>query len=168
MRIIEIVASLFLMIVLLVDMKKSKKNPVDVKIKLIEGGKLPEFKTAGAVCADAYARLERNIFIKKGERKLIPLGFACGLPEGYELQVRPRSGLTSKGTDNGWGTGDTDYTGEYMACVINNSDKDFPVCNGDRICQIAIREVPKVKFTVVEELEKTERGSKGFGSSGIR
>ena len=138
-----------------------------VKIRLIEGGKLPEFKTEGAVCADAYARLEKDVVIPVGKRSLIPLGFACGLPKGYELQVRPRSGLTSKGADNGWGTGDYDYTGEYKACVINNTGSDFVVHNGDRICQIAIREAPAVEFEVVDELDETERGANGFGSTGV-
>ena len=142
-------------------------KPTEVKIKLIDGGKLPEFKTKGAVCADCYARLDTNFFIKKGERKLIPLGFACGLSEGYEIQVRPRSGLSSKGIDVSLGTGDWDYTGEYMACVTNNSEKDFPIHNGDRICQFAIREVPNIKFKLVDELEETERGSRGFGHTGI-
>ncbi len=156
------------------DMKRFNKEmenleePEEIKIKLIDGGRIPEFKTAGAVCADAYARLEEDVVIPVGKRKLIPLGFACGLPAGYELQVRPRSGLTSKGADNGWGTGDTDYTGEYMACVINNTETDFTVHNGDRICQIAIRDVPKVKFELVEELEKTERGDRGFGHTGLK
>lgn len=139
-----------------------------VKIKLIEGGVMPEFKTAGAVCADAYARLDNDITIQPGERALIPLGFACGLPEGWELQVRPRSGLTSKGIDNGWGTGDWDYTGEYKACVMNNKKEPFVIHNGDRVCQIAIREAPKIEFEQVDELSETERGSNGFGSTGDR
>lgn len=140
---------------------------MEVKIKLFEGGKAPQFKTEGAVCADCYARLESDVVIPCGKRALIPLGFACGLPEGWELQIRPRSGLTSKGIDNGWGTGDWDYTGEYKACVINNSQEPFTVHNGDRVCQMAIREAPKVEFTFVDELNETKRGADGFGSTGI-
>ena len=138
-----------------------------VKIRLVEGGKLPEFKTEGAVAADCYARVDIDTFVQPGERKLIPLGFALGLEKGYEAVLRPRSGLTKNGIDNGIGTIDFDYRGECMACVINNSDKDFVVHNGDRICQIAIREVPAVEFEVVEELNKTERGANGFGSTGV-
>lgn len=138
-----------------------------VKIKLLEGGKMPEFKTAGAVCADAYAHLDNDVEIQPGARTLIPLGFACGLPQGWELQVRPRSGLTSKAVDNGWGTGDWDYTGEYKACVINNTKELLVIHNGDRVCQIAIREAPKIEFEQVEELSETERGSNGFGSTGV-
>ena len=138
-----------------------------VKVKLINGGKMPVFKTAGAVCADCYARTNVDVVIPKGKRKLIPLGFAIELPEGYELQVRPRSGGTAKGIDIGWGTGDYDYTGEYMACVINGSDDDFIVHNGDRICQIAIREALQIEFEEVSEIKETERGSAGFGSTGV-
>ena len=177
LEIINIVVSVIVIVMLVVThfndnslLKELKKGdaPIEVKIKLFDGGKMPERKTYGAVAFDCYARLEEDVVIPVGKRKLIPLGFACGLPDGYELQVRPRSGLTSKEIDNGWGTGDTDYTGEYMACVINNSETDFTVHNGDRICQIAIREVPEVKFELVEELEKTERGDGGFGHTGIR
>ena len=138
-----------------------------VKIKLIEGGKVPLFKTEGAVCADAYARLEKDVEIQPGARSLIPLGFACELPQGWELQVRPRSGLTSKAVDNGWGTGDWDYTGEYKACVINNTKELLVIHNGDRVCQIAIREAPKIEFEVVNEIKETVRGSNGFGSTGV-
>lgn len=140
---------------------------VKVKIKLFEGGRVPEFKTKGSVCADAYARLDADVDIFIGQRKLVPLGFACGLPKGYELQVRPRSGLTSDGVDIKLGTGDYDYTGEYMACIKNDSSEDLVIHNGDRVCQIAIREVPTVTFEVVDELEETERGDKGFGSTGV-
>lgn len=139
-----------------------------IKMKLFKGGKLPEFKTDGAVCADAYARLEETVVIPKGKRKLIPLGFACELPKGWELQVRPRSGLTAKAVDNGWGTGDWDYTGEYMACVINNTDEELKIENGDRICQIAIREAPIIEFEVVDEIKSTVRGSGGFGHTGVK
>lgn len=141
---------------------------VDVKIKLIEGGRVPQFKTEGAVAADCYARLEGVMNIPPHTRALIPLGFACGLPKNYELQVRPRSGLSSKAIDVTLGTGDTDYTGEYKACVVNNTNENFEVLNGDRICQIAIRKVPTVKFVLVDELEETERADGSFGHTGIR
>lgn len=141
---------------------------MSVKFKLINGGIMPEFKTKGAVCADAYARLDEALTIPVGQRRLIPLGFACGLTEGWELQIRPRSGLSAKGIDVAFGTGDSDYTGEYKANVINNSSEDFVIWNGDRICQIAIREAPRVPFESTEELEETERGAGGFGHTGLR
>lgn len=147
---------------------ESLGEPEEIKIKLIDGGRIPEKKTIGAVAFDCYARLGKTcVIIEPTYRALIPLGFACGLPEGYEVQIRPRSGLSKKGIDVSLGTGDVDYTGEYMACVVNNSKEDFKVFDGDRICQLAIREVPKVALVEVNELAKTERGEKGFGSTGI-
>lgn len=140
---------------------------VEVKIKLIGNGKMPEFKTDGAVCADCYARVDTYLTIRAGERVLVPLGFAMELPKWYEAVLRPRSGLTKKGIDNGIGTIDFDYRGECCACVINNSGKDFEVHNGDRICQIAIRKAEQVEFCAVDELSDTERGAGGFGHTGI-
>lgn len=137
-----------------------------IKIKLIEGGRLPEFKTDGAVCADCYSRCENPIEIKPGERKLIPLGFAVELPKGYEMVLRPRSGMSKNGIDIAIGTIDFDYRGEVMACVINNIDKAVAVENDTRICQCAIRQVPEIEFEVVSELSETTRGNNGFGSTG--
>ena len=141
---------------------------VEVKIRLFKGGKMPARKSAAAACFDAYARLSEPVVIQKGMREKIPLGFAYEVPEGYEVQVRPRSGLTFSSIDNGFGTGDEDYRGELCACVINNSIVPFTVNNGDRVCQIAIRPVPYVELVEVSELSETERGEKGFGSTGLR
>lgn len=137
-----------------------------IKIKLIENGKMPEFKTNGAVCADCYARAEKPIEVKAHSRELIPLGFAVELPKNYEMVIRPRSGMTRKGFDNAIGTIDYDYRGEVMACLINNSDISIVVEDGTRVCQCAIREVPQISFEKVDELSKTERGNNGFGSTG--
>jgi dUTP pyrophosphatase len=137
-----------------------------IKIKLIDGGKAPEFKTDGAVCADCYARCETPIEIKPNERKLIPLGFAVELPKGYEMVIRPRSGMTKNGIDVGIGTIDYDYRGEVMACLINNFSKAISVENETRICQLAIRQVPEIEFEVVDKLSETKRGAGGFGSTG--
>ncbi len=139
----------------------------DVKIKIFGNGRKPEYKTAGAVCADCYANLDGCICIPVGQRRLIPLGFAIELPKGYELQVRGRSGLASKGIDIALGTVDYDYRGEVKACVINNSETDFTVYHDDRICQIAIREAEQTTFEVVDELSETERSDNGFGHTGI-
>lgn len=144
------------------------RKKIKVKIKLMEGGKLPEFKTRGAVCCDCYARLNVLHRIAPHKRAKIPLGFAMELPLGWEAVVRPRSGLTSDGQDIGIGSIDYDFRGEVSATVINDTNNYFTVENGDRICQLAIREAPKVNFVVVDELTKTERGSNGFGSTGIR
>ena len=138
------------------------------KIKLIDGGKVPEYKTEGSSCADCYARLPtESVTIIKGKRVLIPLGFALELQECYEAIIRPRSGLTLKGIDVGIGTIDSDYRGEVMACVINNSDEDYVIHNLDRICQIKIQPTRQFNFEVVDELSKTERGESGFGSTGV-
>lgn len=138
-----------------------------VKIKLISGGKLPEYKREGDVCLDCYSRCEKPIEIKPKERALIPLGFALELPEGWEAVIRPRSGNNKDGLDSCIGTIDTNYRGELMACMINNTDAEILKINkGDRICQLAIREVPKIEWEIVSELSETNRGANGFGSSG--
>lgn len=138
-----------------------------IKIKKIEGGKLPEFKHKDDACADCYARLEDEVRINPGERALIPLGFALGLDRSWEAQIRPRSGLSSRGIDECFGTVDAGYRGEVKACLVNNSEMPFTVVNGGRICQIAFRENPIIAFEEVETLDETERGANGFGSTGI-
>ena len=141
---------------------------VEVKIKVLEGGKLPEYKRFGDVCMDCYAREE--VVIEPGQRKLVPLGFALELPFGYEAVVRPRSGLSFNGIDVSIGTIDTNYRGEVMACVEHNMKfaSNYVIVKGDRICQLAIREAPTIKWDVVDELSETERGANGFGSSGVK
>lgn len=138
----------------------------EVKVKLMDGGKMPEYKTKGAVCADCYARGEH--IVPAGERILVPLGFAVELPHCYEMVVRPRSGFSAKGVDVAVGTVDEDYRGEVSACVINTLSESVLIKNGDRICQIAVREVPEISFTAVSELSATERGGNGFGSTGVK
>ena len=137
-----------------------------VKIKRIENGKLPAYKRTGDVCMDCYARTF-NIIPAFG-RKLIPLGFALELPMDYEAVIRPRSGNSKDGIDVCIGTIDTNYRGEVMACVCNTLDEDFRIEEGDRICQLAIREAPLIGWAEVDELSETERGENGFGSSGIK
>jgi len=139
-----------------------------VKIKVFDGGKKPEYKRIGDACLDCYARVNCDqVTIPKKTRALIPLGFALELPANYEAVIRPRSGLTSKAIDVAIGTCDENYRGELMANVINNSDEDFVISNSDRVCQLAIRQAPTVYFEVVDKLSETNRGSSGFGSSGI-
>ena len=139
----------------------------EVKIKLIDGGKMPEYKTEGAACADCYARLMTPyITIPKGARCLVNLGFCMELPKGYEAVIRPRSGLTSKAIDNGIGTIDSDYRGEVKVCVINNTGEDIEIKNLERICQMKIQEAEQFKFVQVNELSETERGDGGFGHTG--
>lgn len=139
---------------------------MEVKIKKIEDGVLPAYKREGDVCMDCYSR--EFVIVPAFGRKLVPLGFALELPFGYEAVIRPRSGNTREGIDIGIGTIDTNYRGEVMACVCNTLDEDFRIEEGDRICQLAIRKAPIISWKIVEELSDTERGSNGFGSSGIK
>ena len=140
-----------------------------VRIRLIDGGKLPVFKHDGDACADCHARITGgSISIPAGTRVLVNLGFALELPDGYEAVIRPRSGLTACGVDCGIGTIDSGYRGEVKACVINNSGSPFVIDDGDRICQLAIREAPKIEFEVAETLSGSERSEAGFGSTGVK
>lgn len=143
-----------------------KGIPISVKIKLFENGKIPTRQTVGAACFDCYS--SEDMIIPNGERRKISLGFAIQLPYCFEAIIRPRSGFSLKGIDCAIGTIDEDYRSCVCAILINNSNKKFIVHNGDRICQMAIREVPKISFEQVDELSKTERGNGGFGSTGIK
>lgn len=141
---------------------------MQIKIKKIENGKLPEYKTEGSAGADCYARIKKDIVIPKGKSATIPLGFAVEIPEGYEMQIRGRSGLASKSNIEGFtGTIDSDYRGEVNAIIFNHSDKDFIVKNEDRIAQAVISPVIKAEWHLTEKLSETERGSAGFGSTGV-
>lgn len=139
---------------------------MDIKIKVLDGGKIPEYKSESASCADCYAHLEDSILIKSKERKLIPLGFILQLPKGYEAVIRPRSGYSLNGIDEIVGTIDADYRDEVNAIVINNTDNVIKINNGDRICQIKIQESLNINFTVVDTVDDTIRGDLGFGSTG--
>ena len=135
-----------------------------VKVKLVEGGIMPEYKTKGAACADCYARVDVNI--PAGKRALVPLGFCIELPEGYEAEIRPRSGNSKHGVDVCQGTIDEDYRGEVMACVINNLGEGLAVEKGSRVCQMKIQKAERLPFITVKELSETERGCGGFGHTG--
>lgn len=141
---------------------------MNVKIKLFDEKYLPVFKHEVDACADCKARLSDPVVLKKGERKLIPLGFCIEVPIFFEGVIRPRSGNSLNGIDVIEGTIDCGYTGEVMADIVNNSDDEFKICDGDRICQLAIREAPPVEFKIVQDLDASERGTAGFGSTGIK
>ncbi|MHA1989819.1 MAG: dUTP diphosphatase [Candidatus Hodarchaeales archaeon] len=142
---------------------------VKIKIKLLDKSlKVPSYSYPGDVAVDLYSRV--NIKIEPKEIEGVPTGIAIELPIGYEAQIRPRSGLAIKNgisLVNSPGTIDTEYRGEIVAIVVNLGKVDFEINKGDRICQMAIREVPIVEFDIVDELSKTSRGAKGFGSSGV-
>lgn len=150
----------------MINGKKEAEKDMAIKVKLIEGGVMPVYKTAGAACADCYARVDVNIPF--GKRALVPLGFCIELPEGYEAEIRPRSGNSKHGVDVCQGTIDEDYRGEVMACVVNNLGEGLAVEKGSRVCQMKIQKAEQFKFVQVEELSETERGEGGFGHTGSK
>jgi dUTP diphosphatase len=143
---------------------------MEVFVKLSPDATLPEYKTEGAAGADLCAYIADDVKLKPMERRLIPTGVFVELPSGYELQVRPRSGLAlNHGITvlNTPGTVDSDYRGELQVLLINLGDEDFVVKNGDRIAQAVIAEVNHATFTVSDLLSSTKRGSSGYGSTGV-
>ncbi|MBP5251527.1 MAG: dUTP diphosphatase [Treponema sp.] len=141
-----------------------------IKTLCQKGAVLPVYKTSGAAGADVCAYLENDVVIKKGERALIGTGLQFEIPEGYEIQVRPRSGLAFKNgvtVLNTPGTIDSDYRGELKVLLANFGSEDFTVKNGDRIAQIVVAPVTLGDFTDASSLSETERGAGGFGSTGV-
>lgn len=137
---------------------------------LKEGALLPEYQTAGSAGADLYAYLTEPVTLNPMERKLIPTGLFVELPVGYELQVRPRSGLALKygiTVLNTPGTVDSDYRGELCVLLVNFGSEPFTVRNGDRIAQAVVAQAVQVSFVQTDALSKTERGADGYGSTGI-
>ncbi|MDL1979982.1 MAG: dUTP diphosphatase [Deltaproteobacteria bacterium] len=118
---------------------------------------------------DIYASVKKDIVLEKGEIALIPTGFAMAIPEGFEAQIRPRSGLAVKhgiGLINSPGTIDSDYRGEVMIPAINLGTKKYTLKRGDRIAQMLIKRVYHARIEVVEQLDKTVRNTGGFGHTG--
>ena len=135
-----------------------------------EGAQLPAYETIAAAGMDLVAFIDKDIVLKPGERALIPTGILVGIPEGFEAEIRPRSGLALKyGVTilNAPGTIDSDYRGEIKVILINLGNMDFTVRNGDRIAQMVFKNVVRVSWEVVEELPETKRNKGGFGSTGI-
>jgi len=131
---------------------------------------LPRYMTPHSAGMDIYAAVKKDTVLKKGEIALIPTGFVMAIPEGFEAQIRPRSGLAVKhgiGLINSPGTIDSDYRGEVMVPVINLGTKKYTLKRGDRIAQMIIKRVYHVRIEVVEQLDKTVRNNGGFGHTGI-
>jgi len=140
-----------------------------VRIKS-DSGILPFYETEGSAGMDLRAFIEEPVTLKPGQRMLIPTGLYIELPVGYEAQIRARSGLAIKkgiGLVNGIGTIDSDYRGEIKVILINWGDDDFVVENGDRIAQMVIARYERVEWEQTEDLSETERGSGGFGHTGV-
>ena len=142
---------------------------MNVKIVNQSGHALPEYSTANSAGMDLRAKLDQPKTLKPMERSLIPTGLFIELPEGYEAQIRPRSGLAlKKGISivNSPGTIDADYRGEIGIILINLSNIDFVVNDGERICQMVINKVETISWSEVGSLEDSERGEGGFGHTG--
>ena len=142
---------------------------MQVKIVNKSNNELPAYSTLMSAGMDLRANLNEPVVLKPLERKLVPTGLFIELPKGFEAQVRPRSGLAlKKGITvlNTPGTIDADYRGEIGVILINLSQEDFVVENGERICQMVIAAHETVEWELVEQLDETDRGAGGFGHTG--
>lgn len=144
-----------------------------MKVKIINKSKhqLPKYQTAQSAGMDLYANIDEPITLGSLERKIIPTGIFIALPEGYEAQIRPRSGLAAKNGItclNSPGTIDADYRGEIGVILANLSKDNFTINDGDRIAQMVIAKHEIISWEEVENLDETERGAGGFGSSGTK
>lgn len=140
-----------------------------IRIKSLSGV-LPQHETAGAAGMDIRAYLDEPVTINPGERALVPTGLFMEIPEGYEVQIRARSGLAIKkgiGLVNGIGTIDSDYRGEVKVPLINWGQEPFTVSNGERIAQMVAAAYIKAEIEPAEELSETKRGAGGFGHTGV-
>ena len=133
------------------------------------GTPLPSYATPGSAGMDVFADIEDSLAIHPGQTLLIPTGFRIELPQGYEAQVRPRSGLAVKhsiGILNSPGTIDSDYRGEIKVILTNFGNEDFVIRNGDRIAQLVIAQYVRAAWEEVREINETQRGPGGFGHTG--
>lgn len=157
------------------DLENDSLKVVNVEVKTdLTIAELPQYETSASAGLDVRAVLEDGTtftVIAIGERKLIKTGLFVAIPEGYEIQVRPRSGLAYKNgvtVLNSPGTIDADYRGEIGVILINHGTNHFVVNNGDRIGQLVMNKVERIKWRKVDELSTTDRGIGGFGSTGIK
>lgn len=151
----------------------AKLNDKTMKVQIINKSKhsLPQYATSSSAGMDLRANLDNPIVLKPLQRCLVPTGLYIALPEGFEAQIRPRSGLAlKKGITllNTPGTIDADYRGEIGVIVINLSAEDFIIEDGERIAQMVIARYEQAEWQAVEVLEDTERGAGGFGHTGVK
>ena len=144
-----------------------------IEIKVINKGHhpLPQYATEHSAGMDLRANIDEQIVIQPMQRLLIGTGLHIALPKGYEAQIRPRSGLALKHgitVLNSPGTIDADYRGEIGVLLINLSDKDFVINDGERIAQMVIARHEQARFALVEALDETERGEGGYGHTGVK
>ena len=143
---------------------------IKIKIQSNYGAVIPEYQSHGSAGADICANVDETIVLSPGKLTLIPTGIFMEIPEGYEAQIRPRSGLALKHgitVLNSPGTIDSDYRGEIKIILINLGEEDFKIEKGMRIAQIVFARVYKGEFIQVDELNNTDRNGGGFGHSGI-
>jgi|TARA_B110000967_G_C18517327_1_gene379299 dUTP pyrophosphatase len=132
---------------------------------------IPKYETPGSSGMDIAAHIEKNIELAPGDKVIVPTGFSLSIPQGFEVQVRPRSGLAAKkgiSVLNTPGTIDADYRGEIKVILINLGKEKFLIENGIRIAQMVVCPVIQAKIEETESLSKTSRGAGGFGSTGIK
>ncbi|MBR4410929.1 MAG: dUTP diphosphatase [Firmicutes bacterium] len=144
-----------------------------MKIKIVSrSGHIPSYETEGSAGADLRAWLpEGPVTLQPGERRLIPTGLFVELPPGIEAQIRARSGLSIKHgitMINGVGTVDSDYRGEWNVPLVNLGQESYTIQDGDRIAQMVLARYEQAKFRLTEEINETERGAGGFGSTGVK
>lgn len=144
-----------------------------VKIQVVNTGRqpLPAYATVQSAGLDLRADISEPIVLAPMERRLVPTGLHIALPEGYEAQVRPRSGLALKHgitVLNSPGTIDADYRGEVMVLLVNLSAEDFTIREGERIAQMVVARYEQVEMVAVEALDATERGAGGYGHTGVK
>lgn len=143
-----------------------------MKVRIVNKStsRLPEYKTEESAGLDLKAFLENSVTLEPLQRALIPTGLFIEIPKGFEGQIRARSGLAIKhgiSLINGIGTIDSDYRGEVKIAVVNISNEPFTINNGDRIAQLVINKHERVQLVEVDEINETERGTGGFGSTGV-
>lgn len=149
-----------------------KRNEM-LKVKIINRGRqpLPTYATALSAGMDLRANIDEDITLLPMQRQLVPTGLYIALPEGFEAQIRPRSGLALKHgitVLNTPGTVDADYRGEIMVLLVNFSDEPFVVKDGERIAQMIVAKHEQVNFELTETLDETERGAGGYGHTGLK
>lgn len=140
-------------------------------VKLNSAAVVPQYQTAGAAGADIHACIDETIILQPMERRMIPTGLAMSIPEGYEIQIRARSGMSIKygiTMINGIGTIDADYRGEVGVLLVNLGAEPFMVEPGMRIAQMVVAKYEMAEWREVDELNQTERGTGGYGSTGHR
>ncbi len=144
-----------------------------MKVKIINGSSfdLPSYSTPLSAGMDLRANLQEPVVLGSLQRAMVPTGLRIELPQGYEAQIRPRSGLAAKhgiSIVNSPGTIDADYRGEIKVVLVNLSSEEFTIVPGERIAQMVVARHERVEWVPVQELEESERGEGGFGSTGVK